>query len=263
MTFDHIVGKLGGYLRENEVRETAEELNASIVSFVLIWRLCIDQARHDISDRFGKDSQQLSNFTLATKQAYDEHFGYRLVEGLRNYVAHRAMPPISGNIQQSRGTQPNEVVITPTITLSKTPLLESGKMPKILKQDLEDHPEERIPLPEAIDDAMSGFQKITDALFEIDRPQLEEHLMRLRDLVLETQPEVPALMEYTKSTTGVRQISGFTRFDDLFWLLGIQQEPLGPPRRRAASTTATESPDGGEQTQDSPIAPQDGPNTTS
>ncbi|MEV4057078.1 hypothetical protein AB0J55_38230 [Amycolatopsis sp. NPDC049688] len=220
--FDEVAGRLNQHLHGDEVRQTSEELSASLVALALIWRLCLDQLRHDISDRFGKDSEQLNKFALATNRAYDEHFGYRLIEGLRNYVAHRAMPPISGNVEQKRGNSPGEVIITATITLAKAPLLESGKMPKTLKNDLEAYPESDIPLPETIDDGMVGFQKVNDVVFEIDRPQLENHLTRLRNLILETQPDVPALVDFTTTPTGGK-FSDFIRFDDLFWLLGVNQ----------------------------------------
>lgn len=69
--------------------ELAEGLLGGFVGWLLIWRLVLDHAAHDLSSRFGKPSEQLSRFRAATHKAYDTSQAYRLVEALRNLVQHQ------------------------------------------------------------------------------------------------------------------------------------------------------------------------------
>ena len=81
----------------NGVAEISEELLGAFVGWLLIWRLIVDQAEHDLSSRFGDNSSQLASFRLARKNAYDSSSAYRVVEALRNLIQHREMPSLTLN----------------------------------------------------------------------------------------------------------------------------------------------------------------------
>jgi hypothetical protein len=75
----------------------AEDLLGAFVGWLLIWRLVLDQAEHDLSSRFGRNSDQQTQFRLARNEAYDSSQAYRIVEALRNLVQHREMPSLKLN----------------------------------------------------------------------------------------------------------------------------------------------------------------------
>jgi hypothetical protein len=235
--FDHAVDRLNDNLIEPEVRQASEEISVALVSFVLLWRLSIDQALTELSARFGKTSSQYTDFVQKTKDLYGSHPGYRLVEGLRNYVAHHGMPPISGQVTMERAPE-TESGITSTFVLglSKSKLLASDNIPRILKRDLEESESDDLPLVELMEDAASAFATLVDQMIEFDRPELDAKLEILYSIFNETVPEVPAIADMSTS----RKVKKLLRFDDLFPLMGIPQEP--PRRQRLTGQTPANAP---------------------
>lgn len=69
-----------------------QEINRRITNVLTTARLYLDQVPHELTLAFGKNSLQQAQFKTSTTRAYDEHFGYRVCEALRNYVQHRGMP---------------------------------------------------------------------------------------------------------------------------------------------------------------------------
>jgi len=89
-TFDHVSSAKRGEWQPALI----EDLLGAFVGWLLVWRLVLDQAEHDLSSRFGQNSDQLASFRLARNRAYDSSRAYRVVEALRNLVQHREMPSI-------------------------------------------------------------------------------------------------------------------------------------------------------------------------
>src|SRR6266705_4309051 len=61
-------------------------LDRRFVNLLSSFRLYLDQSDHNISQIFGKDSNELKSVKKFKFELYDAHFGYRLIESLRNHV---------------------------------------------------------------------------------------------------------------------------------------------------------------------------------
>ena len=67
-------------------------VNRRIANFVTTARLYLDQVPHDFSKIYGRDSKHYKSFKQATSKEYDNVFGYRVMEALRNHVQHQSLP---------------------------------------------------------------------------------------------------------------------------------------------------------------------------
>jgi hypothetical protein len=208
----------------------ADELQSAFIGWLLIWRLIIDQADHDISERFGGDSNERSLLRKARSNAYDNHQAYRVVEATRNLVQHREMPPF--NFNQSSGLDPQSGQITRTfeVTLPASWLLDSPKCPATIKREFEQKPTEALRVTNIVDDAMAGFQKVLITLVGINQPELAEHTNLLRGVFSEVHPGLPVLIGPQRLPAGARvqsiqiQMAGI---DDLLAL--VRDAPVGNP----------------------------------
>jgi hypothetical protein len=68
------------------------DLNRRILNYLSAARALVDQSKHNVSTRCGKDSQRYKKFAEACSTAYDDCFSYRFLDKLRNYVQHCGMP---------------------------------------------------------------------------------------------------------------------------------------------------------------------------
>ncbi len=55
-------------------------------------RLYLDQSDHNISKICGEESKELKQIKEFKNWLYDNHFGFRLLEALRNHVQHSSLP---------------------------------------------------------------------------------------------------------------------------------------------------------------------------
>jgi hypothetical protein len=210
----------------------ADELQSAFVGWLLIWRLIIDQADHDISERFGANSNERSLLRQARSNAYDNHQGYLVVEATRNLVQHREMPPF--NFNQSSGLDPQSGQITRTfeVTFPVSWLLDSPKCPATIKNDFNQKPTEILRVTDIVDDAMAGFQKVLLILVGINQPELAEHTNLLRSIFSEVHSGQPVLIGPQRPPAGVR-VQGIqikmARIDDLLPL--VRDAPVGDPYR--------------------------------
>jgi hypothetical protein len=82
-------------------------------------RLYVDQVKHDLSHRYGSDSEQGRSFEAATQREYDTRLGYRAMEALRNYMQHRSLPLryVSVALRREKETDPVVHVANPELDL--------------------------------------------------------------------------------------------------------------------------------------------------
>jgi len=119
----------------------AEDLLGAFVGWLLIWRLVLDQAAHDLSSRFGNDSEQLTKFRLSTHNAYDSSRPYRVVDALRNLVQHRGMPSLTLNRTEKLDKDTGRIVTQVSYTFPVSDLLNSPKCPAKVKREFRDQPD--------------------------------------------------------------------------------------------------------------------------
>jgi len=67
-------------------------LSRRLANVLTSGRLYTDQLKHEIADLFGKDSALSAKVKAAFSREYDAAIGYRVMEALRNYVQHQALP---------------------------------------------------------------------------------------------------------------------------------------------------------------------------
>jgi hypothetical protein len=78
----------------SDVTHTLEKLilNRRVVNLLTACRLYLDHTAHHLSRLLGKDSEELKALKKTTSEQYDNHFGYRFMEAMRNFVQHRGYP---------------------------------------------------------------------------------------------------------------------------------------------------------------------------
>lgn len=67
-------------------------LDRRFVNLLTSLRLYLDQSDHNLSHIFGDNSAELIKIKGFKNKLYDDHFGFRLIEALRNHVQHSALP---------------------------------------------------------------------------------------------------------------------------------------------------------------------------
>lgn len=66
-------------------------LDRRLVNLLTACRLYLDQTDHMVSSLFGKDSEEPADVRAFKKALYDDHWGYRLMEAIRNHVQHSGL----------------------------------------------------------------------------------------------------------------------------------------------------------------------------
>ena len=101
-----------------------------IVNLLSACRMYLDQSIHHITNIYGENSDIVNLIKKEIASQYDQNFGYRVMEALRNYTQHRGFPVHSIsfpgkwlNIDDSRNSRLRHTVI-PSINVSK--LAEDG-----------------------------------------------------------------------------------------------------------------------------------------
>jgi len=68
------------------------KLDRRFVNLLSSLRLYLDQSDHNISKICGEESKELKQIKEFKNWLYDNHFGFRLLEALRNHVQHSSLP---------------------------------------------------------------------------------------------------------------------------------------------------------------------------
>lgn len=88
-----------------ESMEQRLSLDRHVVNLLTACRLYLDQSDHGISSLYGNSSEVLSEIKVFKSRLYDNNWGYRFIEALRNHVQHAGLPVnvISHNCSRSQG----------------------------------------------------------------------------------------------------------------------------------------------------------------
>jgi hypothetical protein len=202
----------------------AEDAIGAFVGWLLIWRLIIDQAAHDLSKRFGKESEEFRRFREFKSEIFGGCQGYRVTEALRNMVQHREMPPLSITHSREPDPQSGKPVSRVSLTLPVSWLIDSEKCPAVIKSEFKLTPDALLQVTEVVDDAMDGMGKVIRELIEINLPELSQKITFLRRIFSETAPETPVLLRLSgRPNQGVTV--DMQRLDDLTFF--IRNAPIG------------------------------------
>jgi len=142
-------------------------LDRRLVNLLTACRLYLDQTDHGISTLFGNPSNELDTIKKFKNSLYDQHFGYRLMEALRNHVQHSGLPVriISYGSSRSTGKGPDytEFVVRP-----KADIKELRENPSFKHAILEELPtgEKEIDLRGPVREYMACFCELHDKLRE-------------------------------------------------------------------------------------------------
>ena len=140
-----------------------EELLGAFVGWLLIWRLILDQAEHDLSSRFGKASDQLARFRLARKMLMTPlpHTGWlKRCETLCNTGKCRPLTLNRNETLDHATGQPRTKV---SYSFPAADLLNSPKCPATVKREFRDTPETKLDLTIIVDQAMTAIQPVLEA----------------------------------------------------------------------------------------------------
>ena len=67
-------------------------LNRKVLNLLSTSRMYLHHVLHLLSDKFGAESSEVHEANKSMRKQYDSVLGHRVMEALRNYVQHRAMP---------------------------------------------------------------------------------------------------------------------------------------------------------------------------
>jgi hypothetical protein len=172
--------------KRNEWQPASTELLlGAFVGWILIWRLVFDQAEHDLSSRFGPNSNQLARFRSARSVAYDASRAYRVVEALRNLVQHRGMPSLRLNRTEELDRTTGCRVTNVSYKFPVSDLLNSPKCPTKIKNEFRSNPDLELELPDLISEAMAALNLVLLELTRISTPELVTHIDLLRKVFAE------------------------------------------------------------------------------
>jgi len=142
-------------------------LDRRIVDLLTSCRLYLDQSEHGLSTLFGNPSDQLHAFKGSRRNLYDSHWGYRLMEALRNHVQHASLAAhaITHGGFLSSGEGPDYVEYTVYPQTSARVLLENSEFKREILNDCpqdRDHIDLRVPIRESMSCFVSLHQRLRD-----------------------------------------------------------------------------------------------------
>jgi hypothetical protein len=207
-------------------RRLTDEIHAQLSAFCLFWTLFIDHAKSDLSRRFGKESAAYAAFLDACSSAYDAYPGYRLIDGLRNYVQHVRMPNVSVTV--NRYLKPPdyaEEVLQVQLSLEVGNLLEALRVrgeKKLLQADLLKIQSGEVDLLGYLQSAMRGFRDLVATVGNIDGHELKQNATILKAILEEVGGEFPVIQGVSpqEMTRGSQSLSlKQLRFSDVIPLV--------------------------------------------
>lgn len=123
----------------SEFMSQLNTFNRRLMNLLTAARTYLYHIEHDLNALYGSESAQGKSITEQTNRQYETLLGYRVMEAVRNYIQHRALPIFgaehwgSWNVDPSRRTTVN--VVTPYLSVEK--LREDGKFKKSVLSELE------------------------------------------------------------------------------------------------------------------------------
>ena len=167
------------------------------MNFLSTARLFLDHTEARLKRLYGKNSESLYAFEVATGYAFDHVFAYRFLYGLKNYALHSGMP-ILGIAYSSKAASDGEEVSL-EFSFDAHDLLAKGgsHWHRLVKADLEAGPE-KLAVSELVDTFMQELSKVSNAVIKSEFEGLRETGQTVLNIVsdaisLETVPTVGRL----------------------------------------------------------------------
>ena len=165
----------------NSMRERLA-IDRRFVNVLTACRLYLDQTDHGISQLLGESSRELTAIKKFKNRLYEDHFGYRLMEALRNYVQHAglAVHAISYNYLRCSGAKGDQFQYTVIPNADVQTLAEDGDFKKSVLAELRTQGKSvdlRPPLREYISCLVGlhdEIRKMTDSFLANQRKIYEE-----------------------------------------------------------------------------------------
>lgn len=170
------------YLRRRDTELATWEFEIAFATWLLYWRLYLDQTRADLIRRFDDESAaEVRQFKSTCKAAFDSSSAYRIVEGLRNMVAHsrRIVPapvymPVLGTEFHGYHLLPSEL------------LRDYKRFSRFAKADLialkGPHGGGRLPVDELINESMGALARVARWASAFETPRLQSAAVYLAEL---------------------------------------------------------------------------------
>lgn len=141
-------------------------------------RSYLDQTPHQLKEIGGHSLE--GSFKELTNKAYDGHFGYRVMEALRNYAQHRSLPLHgalfeSSWVELSVGQNDDQALMRFTVSanIDKSRLESDPRFKKSIRQELE-HKPTRIDVATVTREYIEALGALHLGLRELTNPLLKE-----------------------------------------------------------------------------------------
>lgn len=141
------------------------KLDQRLVNLLTACRLYLDQTDHGISSLFGNPSDELAGVKSFKNALYDDHWGYRFMEALRNHVQHSGLPVhiISYNSARIPGTNEDYTQFTIVPQSSVKKFAENSYFKKSILTELQEKGE-KIDLRPPVREYVECFAKLHEHL---------------------------------------------------------------------------------------------------
>jgi hypothetical protein len=150
-------------------------LDRRLVNLLTACRLYLDQTGHMLSDLFGNPSKQLEEVKQFRNRLYDERWGYRFMEALRNHVQHADLPvnTISYNFARRTGDGPDYFQYSVIPQSEVKTLAEDGEFKGSVLKEMEEM-EQRIDLRGPAREYVSCLYEVHQKIRELIAPLVKE-----------------------------------------------------------------------------------------
>jgi hypothetical protein len=159
------------------------DVNRAMLNLLASVRTYLDHTATNISEKYGKDSENFKNYEKYTKEAYDTNFSYRFLYRLRNYSQHRGLPldHIKFTAEPSK-ENPKVPFFRMVVGVTRDKALANYDGWSKVRAELANMPPV-IEIEEHIDNYMRGIEKISEQIRIDEFRHLRESAEFLRGLL--------------------------------------------------------------------------------
>jgi hypothetical protein len=163
-----------------------------IVNLLSAGRMYLDQSVHHFNNIYGENSDKSNLLEEEITSQYDQNFGYRAIEALRNYTQHRGFPiqsmKFSGEWLDIDNNETSRLLHTVIPLIKVSELAEDGKFKKsVLDEMLSIDGKDGIDIRPLIRDYIEGIGKIHEKVRDAIRPDVEQWEGVVNDVIKKYQ----------------------------------------------------------------------------
>jgi len=165
----------------SELESATQSINFYFFNYLTSINTFLDHNLKFISNRFGADSIEKSDFTNLTHTLYDSHFEYRLLYSLRNYTSHSGFSICAINSEEILiGYNRKGVNYQPCLLRSE--LLKNGKFKKIIKEDLKSQ-REKISIFDLISKSLDHYKSLNALVNKSLSKSIDGHKQNISNIL--------------------------------------------------------------------------------